>query len=157
MHRVVNGVTLRLHQANLPTFLLLFNPTHSPHPAGFFITHPMPNGHATPPEVIEQIKELAEQGLGLSAIARQLDRPKSTVHRVITVVLKRKSSAPAKPASVSMVNRKKKGLTLKADAPVDASHAAVTRIELPTDYGRACNAAQRAPYVPRELNYRGRA
>ena len=117
----------------------------------------MPNGHATPPEVIEQIKELAEQGLGLSAIARKLERPKSTVHRVITVVLKRKSSAPAKPASVSMVNRKKKGLTLKADAPVDASQAAVTRIELPTDYGRFCNAAQREPYVPRELSYRGRA
>ena len=113
----------------------------------------MTNGHATPPEVIEQIRELAEQGLGLSAIARKLERPKSTVHRVITVVLKRKSSAPAKPASVSMVNRKKKGLTLKADAPVDA----VTRIELPTDYGRVCNAAQREPYVPREVSYRGRA
>ena len=82
---------------------------------------------------------------------------RGSVHRVITVVLKRKSSAPAKPASVSMVNRKKKGLTLKADAPVDASHAAVTRIELPTDYGRVCNAAQREPYVPRELSYRGRA
>ena len=117
----------------------------------------MPNGHATPPEVIEQIKDLAEQGLGLSAISRQLDRPKSTVHRVLTVVLKRKSSAPAKPASVAMVNRKKKGLTLKADAPVDASQAAVTRIELPTDYGRFCNAAQRESYVPRELSYRGRA
>ena len=117
----------------------------------------MTNGYATPPEVIEQIRELAEQGLGLSAIARKLERPKSTVHRVITVVLKRKSSAPAKPASVSMVNRKKKGLTLKADAPVDASQAAVTRIELPTDYGRVCNAAQREPYVPRELSYRGRA
>ena len=127
------------------------------HLAGFFIVHPMPNGHATPPEVIERIKELAEQGLGLSAIARKLERPKSTVHRVITVVLKRKSSAPAKPASVSMVNRKKKGVTLKADSPVDASQAAVTRIELPTDYGRFCNAAQREPYVPRELNYRGRA
>ena len=56
-----------------------------------------------------------------------------------------------------MVNRKKKGLTLKADAPVDASQATVTRIKLPTDYGRFCNAAQREPYVPRELNYRGRA
>ena len=56
-----------------------------------------------------------------------------------------------------MVNRKKKGLTLKAGTPVDASQAAVTRIELPTDYGRVCNAAQREPYVPRELNYRGRA
>ena len=117
----------------------------------------MTAGLTTPPEVVEQIRELAEQGLGLSAISRQLDRPKSTVHRVLTVVLKRKSSAPAKPASVSMVNRKKKGLTLKADAPVDASHAAVTRIELPTDYGRFCNAAQREPYVPLELNYRGRA
>ena len=117
----------------------------------------MTHGYATPPEVIEQIKELAEQGLGLSAIARKLERPKSTVHRVITVVLKRKSSAPAKPPSVSMANRKKKGLTLKAGTPVDASHAAVTRIELPTDCGRFCNAAQREPYVPRELNYRGRA
>ena len=117
----------------------------------------MPNGHATPPEVIEQIKELAEQGLGMSAIARKLERPKSTVHRVITVVLKRKSSAPAKPPSVSMANRKQKGRTLKADSPVDASHAAVTRIALPSDYGRFCNAAQREPYVPRELNYRGRA
>ena len=68
----------------------------------------MTNGHATPPEVIAQIRELAEQGLGLSAIARKLERPKSTVHRIMTVVLKRKSSAPAKPASVSMVNRKKK-------------------------------------------------
>ena len=116
----------------------------------------MPNGHTTPPEVIEQIRELAEQGMGLSAIARKLERPKSTVHRVITVVLKRKSSAPAKPASVSMVNRKKKGLTLKAGTPVDASQASVTRIALPTDYGRFCNAAQREPYVPRELNYRGR-
>lgn len=117
----------------------------------------MTNGYVTPPEVIEQIRALAEQGLGLSAISRQLDRPKSTVHRVLTVVLKRKSSAPAKPASASMVNRKKKGLTLKAGAPVDASQATVTRIELPTDYGRVCNAAQREPYVPRELNYRGRA
>ena len=117
----------------------------------------MPNGHATPPEVIEQIRELAEQGMGLSAIARKLEKPKSTVHRILTVVLKRKSSAPVKPASVAMVNRKKKGLTLKADAPVDASQAAVTRIELPTDYGRFCNATQREPYVPIELNYRGRA
>ena len=117
----------------------------------------MTKGHATPPEVIEQIKELAEQGLGLSAISRQLDRPKSTVHRVLTVVLKRKSSAPAKPASVSMANRKKKGVTLKADAPVDASLATVTHIALPTDYGRFCNATQREPYVPRELSYRGRA
>ena len=56
-----------------------------------------------------------------------------------------------------MVNSKKKGLTLKADSPVDASQATITRIELPTDYGRVCNAAQRAPYVPRELSYRGRA
>ena len=117
----------------------------------------MPNGHATPPEVIEQIKELAEQGLGLSAIARKLERPKSTVHRILTVVLKRKSSAPAKPASVSMVNRKKKRPRLKADVPVDAREATITRIELPTDYGRFCNAAQREPYVPRELSYRGRA
>ena len=117
----------------------------------------MTNGYTTPPEVIEQIRALAEQGLGLSAISRQLDRPKSTVHRVITVVLKRKSSAPAKPPSVSMANRKKKGLTLKADAPVDASQATVTRIELPMEYSRVCNAAQREPYVPRELNYRGRA
>ena len=117
----------------------------------------MTAGLTTPPEVVEQIRELAEQGLGLSAIARKLERPKSTVHRVITVVLKRKSSAPAKPASVSMVNRKQKGLTLKADAPVDASQATITRIALPTDYGRVCNAAQRAPYVPRELSYRGRA
>lgn len=117
----------------------------------------MTNGYVTPPEVIEQIRELAEQGLGLSAIARKLERPKSTVHRILTVVLKRKSSAPAKPASVSMVNRKKKGLTLKADAPVDASQATITRIELPSSYGRFCNAAQRAPYVPRELSYRGRA
>ena len=131
--------------------------TTSPLSAGFFIGFTMTAGLTTPPEVVEQIKALAAQGLGLSAIARQLDRPKSTVHRVITVVLKRKSSAPAKPASASMVNRKKKGVTLKADAPVDASQAAVTRIELPTDYGRVCNAAQRAPYVPRELNYRGRA
>lgn len=128
-----------------------------PSRVGFFIAHYMINGYATPPEVIEQIRELAEQGLGLSAIARKLERPKSTVHRVITVVLKRKSSAPAKQASASMVNRKKKGLTLKPDAPVDASQATVTRIELPTDYGHVCNAAQRAPYVPRELNYRGRA
>ena len=117
----------------------------------------MTNGYVTPPEVIEQIRALAEQGLGLSAISRQLERPKSTVHRVLTVVLKRKSSAPAKKASASMVNRKKKGLTLKADAPVDASQATVTRIELPSSYGRFCNAAQRAPYVPRELSYRGRA
>lgn len=117
----------------------------------------MTNGYTTPPEVIEQIKELAEQGLGLSAISRQLDRPKSTVHRVLTVVLKRKSSAPAKPASASMVNSKKKGLTLKADLPVDASQATITRIELPMEYSRVCNAAQREPYVPRELNYRGRA
>ena len=117
----------------------------------------MTNGYVTPPEVIEQIRELAEQGLGLGAIARKLERPKSTVHRVITVVLKRKSSTPAKPASVSMVNRKKKGLTLKAGTPVDASLATVTRIELPTDYGRVCNATQREPYVPRELRYRGRA
>ncbi len=117
----------------------------------------MTNGYATPPEVIEQIRELAEQGLGLSAISRQLERPKSTVHRVLTVVLKRKSSAPAKPASASMFNRKKKGLTLKADAPVDASQAAVTRIELPTDYVRFCNAAQRGPYLPRDLNCLGRA
>ena len=117
----------------------------------------MTNGYVTPPEVIEQIKELAEQGMGLSAIARKLEKPKSTVHRVIAVVLKRKSSAPAKPASAAMVNRKKKGLTLKAGTPVDASQATVTRIELPSDYGRFCNAAQRAPYVPRELNYRGRA
>ena len=116
----------------------------------------MTAGLTTPPEVVEQIRELAEQGMGLSAIARKLERPKSTVHRVITVVLKRKSSATAKPASASMVNRKKKGLTLKAGTPVDASHAAVTRIELPTDYGRVCNAAQRDTYVPRELNYRGR-
>ena len=79
------------------------------------------------------------------------------MHRVITVVLKRKSSAPAKPASVSMVKRKKKGLALKAGTPVDASQASVTRIALPTDYGRFCNAAQREPYVPIELNYRGRA
>ena len=50
----------------------------------------MTNGYATPPEVIEQIRELAEQGLGLSAIARKLERPKSTVHRILTVVLKRK-------------------------------------------------------------------
>lgn len=131
--------------------------TKQPAQRGLFITHPMTNGYATPPEVIEQIRELVEQGLGMSAIARKLERPKSTVHRVITVVLKRKSSAPAKPASVSMVNRKKKGLTLKAGTPVDASQAAVTRIELPTDYGRFCNAAQREPYVPRELSYRGRA
>ena len=117
----------------------------------------MTSGYATPPEVVEQIKALAAQGLGLSAIARKLERPKSTVHRILAVVLKRKSSAPAKPASVSMVNRKKKGVTLKADAPVDASQAVVTRIELPTDYGRFCNATQREPYVPRELNYRGRA
>ena len=117
----------------------------------------MTNGYTTPPEVIEQIKELAEQGLGLSAIARQLERPKSTVHRVLTVVLKRKSSPPAKPASASMVNRKQRGVTLKANAPVDASQAAVTRVELPTDYGRFCNATQREPYVPRELSYRGRA
>lgn len=117
----------------------------------------MTNGYATPPEVIEQIKELAEQGLGLSAIARQLERPKSTVHRVITVVLKRKSSAPAKPASASMVNRKKKQPRLKADSPVDASQATITRIELPAEYSRVCNAAQREPYVPRELHYRGRA
>ena len=48
-------------------------------------------------------------------------------------------------------------MTLKADAPVDASQAAVTRIELPSDYGRVCNATQREPYVPRELRYRGRA
>ena len=116
----------------------------------------MTAGLTTPPEVIEQIKALAAQGLGLSAIARKLERPKSTVHRILTVVLKRKSSAPAKPASVSMANRKKKGLTLKAGTPVDASQAAVTRIELPTDYGRFCNASQCEPYVPRELNYRGR-
>ena len=117
----------------------------------------MTAGLTTPPEVIEQIKALAAQGLGLSAIARKLERPKSTVHRILTVVLKRKSSAPAKPARVSMANRKKKGVTLKADAPVDASQATVTRIELPSSYGRFCNAAQRAPYVPRELSYRGRA
>ncbi len=110
----------------------------------------MPNGRPTPPEVIEQIKELAEQGLGLSAIARQLNRPKSTVHVILTRL------PGYKPKPKPMVNRKKKGLTLKAGTPVDASHAAVTRIELPTDYGRFCNAAQRAPYVPRELNYRGR-
>ena len=114
----------------------------------------MTNGYVTPPEVIEQIKELAEQGLGLSAIARQLNKPKSTVH----VVLKRLHGykPKPKPTTISMVNRKKKGLTLKPDAPVDASQAAVTRIELPTDYGRFCNAAQREPYVPRELSYRGR-
>ena len=117
----------------------------------------MTNGYVTPPEVIEQIRELAEKGLGLSAIARKLESLKLTVKRVMTVVLKRKSSAPAKPASVSIVNRKKKGVTLKADSPVDASQATVTRIELPTDYGRVCNAAQREPYVPRELSYRGRA
>lgn len=115
----------------------------------------MTNGYVTPPEVIEQIKELAEQGFGLSAIARQLNRPKSTVH----VILKRLPGykPKPKPTTISMVNRKKKGLTLKADSPVDASQATVTRVELPTDYGRVCNAAQRAPYVPRELNYRGRA
>ena len=115
----------------------------------------MTNGYVTPPEVIEQIRELAKQGLGLSAIARKLERPKSTVH----VILKRLPGykPKPKPTTISMVNRKKKGLTLKADAPVDASLAAVTRIELPTDYGRFCNAAQREPYVPRELNYRGRA
>ena len=114
----------------------------------------MTKGFTTPPEVVEQIKALAAQGLGLSAIARELDRPKSTVHRIMT-----RTGAPSKPrpTRVSMVNRKKKGLTLKADSPVDASHAAVTRIALPTDYGRFCNAAQREPYVPRELNYRGRA
>ena len=111
----------------------------------------MTNGYATPPEVIEQIKELAEQGLGLSAIARQLNRPKSTVHVILTRL------PGYKPKPKPMVNRKKKGLTLKAGTPVDASLAAVTRIELPTDYGRFCNAAQRAPYVPRELHYRGRA
>lgn len=111
----------------------------------------MPNGHATPPEVIEQIKDLVEQGLGLSAISRQLNRPKSTVHVILTRL------PGYKPKPKPMVNRKKKGLTLKADAPVDASQASVTRIELPTDYGRFCNAAQREPYAPRELSYRGRA
>ena len=115
----------------------------------------MTNGYVTTPEVIEQIRELAEQGLGLSAIARQLNMPKSTVH----VILKRLPGYKPKPKSttISMVNSKKKQPRLKADSPVDASQAAVTRIELPTDYGRVCNAAQRAPYVPRELNYRGRA
>ena len=115
----------------------------------------MTNGYVTPPEVIEQIKELAEQGLAMSAIARQLNRPKSTVH----VILKRLPGykPKPKPTTISTVNRKKKGLTPKADAPVDASQASVTRIALPTDYGRVCNAAQREPYVPRELNYRGRA
>ena len=115
----------------------------------------MTNGYVTPPEVIEQIRELADQGLGLSAIARKLNKPKSTVH----VVLKRLHGykPKPKPTTISMVNRKKKGATLKAGTPVDASQATVTRIELPTDYGRYCNAAQRAPYVPRELSYRGRA
>ena len=119
----------------------------------------MTYGYVTPPEVIEQIRELAEQGLGLSAIARKLDKPKSTVHRALTKYIPqgRLPQNSTNSKSVSMVNRKKKGLTLKADAPVDASQATVTRIELPTDYGRFCNAAQREPYVPRELSYRGRA
>ena len=117
----------------------------------------MTNGYVTPPEVIEQIRELAEQGLGLSAIARQLNRPKSTVHVILKRLPGYKPKPKPKPTTISMVNRKKKGLTLKADAPVDASQATVTRIELPTDYGRVCNAAQREPYVPRELSYRGQA
>lgn len=115
----------------------------------------MTNGYVTPPEVIEQIKELAEQGLGLSAIARQLNRPKSTVHVILTRLPGYKPKP--KPTTISMVNSKKKGLTLKADSPVDASQATITRIELPADYSRVCNAAQREPYVPRELHYRGRA
>lgn len=113
----------------------------------------MTSGYATPPEVVEQIKALAAQGLGLSAIARQLDRPKSTVHRVMT----RTGAAKPRPKRVAMVHRKGTQQTLNKDAPVDASKATITRIALPTEYGRVCNAAQRAPYVPRELNYRGRA
>ena len=114
----------------------------------------MTKGFTTPPEVVEQIKALAAQGLGLSAIARQLNWPKSTVHRVMT-----RTGAPSKPRPirVAMVPRKGAQQTLKADAPVDASRATITRIALPTEHGRVCNAAQRAPYVPRELNYRGRA
>jgi IS30 family transposase len=115
--------------------------------------------HPTPPEVIEQIEELKDQGLGLSAIARKLDKPKSTVHRALTKYIPqgRLPQNSTNSKSVAMGPRKPKGQTLKADAPVDASQATVTRIELPSDYGRVCNAAQRAPYVPRELSYRGRA
>lgn len=114
----------------------------------------MTKGFTTPPEVVEQIKALAAQGLGLSAIARELDRPKSTVHRIMT-----RTGAPSKPrpTRVAMVHRKGAQQTLNKDAPVDASKATITRIALPSEYGRMCNAAQRAPYVPRELSYRGRA
>lgn len=110
----------------------------------------MANGKPTSPEVIGQIKALTRRGMGTRAIARELDMPVSTVSSVVRNVLM--VVQPKKEPS----GKKKKAPTLNKDAPEDKSKAKVTRIDLPTDYGRVCNAASRDVYVPTELNYRGR-
>ena len=105
----------------------------------------------TSPETIGQIRAMCGRGMSGRQIARDLNMPSTTVAKIIRDAMMSipKPRNPVKKKTPATVNLK--------HAKADYSGAKITHIPLPkapTNIVR--NALVRAPYVPRELDYRGR-